>query len=246
MPPLLPPRVPLILGITAITLVGGAALLAAYLLGKSPAYRPCRRACVGFAGFCGFAGIATLLQLAFPLLYQQPYETLLNVGWLALSVGLSVYLLWGARGLKESGGILIILGSTAMMLTLNAWPLLPAPPPLIELAAAWAALGTAYILPYWFLWRKYLSRYIVTRRASTLTLKLALLIMAGYATCTALLFVALFWHGRHPSALLTALAWAGAYYVGITLLSFGSVTVRTLHRRGCFRRWLSLEQQQLG
>ena len=54
---------------------------------------------------------------------------------LALAL-ISVYLLWGARGLKASGGLLIILGSTAIVLIGNALPLLPAPPPLIELAAA--------------------------------------------------------------------------------------------------------------
>lgn len=246
MPSPLPPRVSEITGLVAIVLVGGVALLAAYLLGKSPAYRPCRRASVSFAGFCGFAGVATLLQLAFPFLYQQPYEIFLNVGWLALSVGLSAYLLWGARGPKESGGLLIILGSTAMILLGNAWPLLPAPPPLIELAAAWAAIGTVYALPCWYLWRKYLRGYFVTRKASTFTLKLTLLIMAGYGTGTTLLFVALFWQGRHPVALLSAAAWAGAYYIGITLLSLGDVAARTLHRRGYFQRWLSQERQQLG
>jgi hypothetical protein len=246
MPSPLPLRVSLIVGVIVIALVAGAALLAAYLLGKFPAYRPYRRACASFAGFSGSAAVATLLQLAFPRLNQQPYEVVLNLGWLALSVALSLYLLWGARGLKASGGLLIILGSTAMILIGNAWPLLPAPPPLIEVAAAFVAIGTGYALPYWFLWRRYLSRYFLTRRASIFTLKLAMLITAGYATCTALLFAALFWQGRHPVALLSAFAWAGAYYIGITLLSCGSVAIRSLHRRGYFQRWLYLERQQLG
>jgi len=137
-----------------MALIGGGALLAAYLLGRSPAYRPYRRACVSFAGFCGFAGVATFLNLTFPLLNQQPYDTFVNVAWLALSVALSAYLLWGARGMKETAGLLIPLGSTAMVLIGNIWPLLPAPPPFIELAAIWAALGTVYVLPYWFLWRE--------------------------------------------------------------------------------------------
>jgi len=69
---------------------------------------------------------------------------------------------------------------------------------------------------------------------------------AGYATCTVLTFVALFWQGRHPFALLSAFVWVGAYYAGMTLLSLGSVTVYTLYERGRLRRWLSTDQQQLG
>lgn len=241
----LPPRISLMIGLAAIALVGGAALLAAYLLGTSPAYRHCRRACLSFAGFCGFAGIATLLQAAFPLLYQQPYAIFLNVGWLALSIALSAYLLWGARGPKESGGLLIILGATAIVFLGNAWPLLPARPPLLELAAALSAIGTVYVLPCRVLWRRYLSRYVVTRRPSTFTLKRALLIMAGNATCTVLLFVALYWQGRHPVSLLATTAWAGAYYIGITLLIVGGFAVCALHRHGYFQRWLR-EQEQLG
>lgn len=246
MPAPLPLRISLIIALATMTFVGGAALLAAYLFGKSPAYRPFRRTCVGFAGFCGFAGAATLLQLAFPLLYQVPYEAFLNIGWLALSAVLSGRLLWGARGPKESGALLILLGPTLLFLLGNSWPLLPAPPSFIEMIAAWAAFGTAYVLPFWYLWRRYLSRFFLTSRAVTLTLKLSLLIMAVDATCAALLFGVLFWHGRHPSALPSAFAWAGAYYIGITLLSLGGLAVRTLYGRGYFQRWLKVEQQQLG
>lgn len=121
-------------------------------------------------------------------------------------------------------------------------PLLPAPPSLTEVAAAWATLGTVCVLPLRFLWHRYSRRFVVadSRTTSAFTLKLALCLMAGYATCTGLLFVALFWHGRRPSALPSAFAWAGAYWVGIALLSLGAVTIRTLHRRGYFQRWLSV------
>lgn len=246
MPPRLSPLASLITGLSAMALVGGAALLAAYLLGRFPAYRPYRRACLGFAGFCGFACIATILNFIVPLLDQQPYVTLLNEAWLALSVALTAFLLWGTRGRRESAGLLLLLVPTVLLLVMNAWPLLPAPPPLIEMAAAFAAIGTGYALPFWLLWRRFLSWYSVARKASTFTLRRALLITAGYAACTAFLFAALFWQGRHPIALLSAFGWAGAYYLGITLLSCGSVTIRSLYRRGCFQRWLSKEQQQLG
>lgn len=240
------PRISLLAPLGTLALIGSGALLAAYLLGKFPAYRSYRRAFLSFAGLCGFAAAATLLNLAFPLLYLPPYNTLLNVAWLTLSVALIAYLLWGARGLKETAGLLVLLGTTGMLLIGNALPLIPAPPPLIEVAAAWAALGTAYVLPFRFLWHRCLRRSFVTRRPSTYTLKRALWIMVGYATCAALLFVALYWHGRYPVSLLSAFAWAGAYYVGITLLSLWSVTFYTLYRRGRFQRWLSMEQQQLG
>ena len=244
MPPRLSPLASLITGLSAMALVGGAALLAAYLLGRFPAYRPYRRACLGFAGFCGFACLATVLNFIVPLFNQQPYVTLLNVAWLALSVALSAYLLWGARGRRESSGLLLLLVPTGLLLVMDAWPLLPPPPPLIEVAAAFVAIGTGYALPFWLLWRRYLSRYFLTRKASTFTLKVALLITVGDAACTAFLFATLFWQGRHPTALLSAFAWAGAYYLGITLLSCGGVIIRSLYRRGYFDRWLSKEQQQ--
>jgi hypothetical protein len=240
------PRISPLTTLGTLALTGGGALLAAYLLGKFPAYCSYRRAFLSFAGLCGFAAGATLLNLAFPLLYQPPYTTLLNAAWLTLSEALSAYLLWGARGLKETAGLLVLFGTTGVLLIGNAWPLIPAPPPLIELAAAWAATGTMYVLPSRFLWRRYLSRCLVARRPSTFTLQRALSIMAGYATCTALLFVALFWQGRHPVSLRSAFVWAGAYYAGITLLGLGSVTLYTQYRRGRFQRWLSREQQQPG
>jgi len=244
MPSRLSPLASLITPLAAMALVGGVFLLAAYLLGRFPAYRPFRRACLGFAGQSGFACVATILTFMVPLLNQQPYVTVLNEAWLALSAALTAWLLWGAHGRQESAGLLLLLVPTALLLIVTAWPTLPAPPPLIEVAAAWAALGTVYVLPCWFLWRRYLSRSVVTRRPSTFTLKKALLIMAGYATCTALLCAALFWQGRHPVSLLAATVWAGAYYAGITLLVVGGCTLRALHRRGCFQRWLSKEQQQ--
>lgn len=242
MPPKpLPLPVSLGISIAVLAIVGGGALLAAYIVGKIPAARPFQRALISFTCLCGVAIAATILQVVLPPLNEQPFTSWLGVTGLTASAAISTCLLLGAQGRKESAALLLILGATVFTLVISAWPLLPALPPLTDLFAAWAATGTVFVLPYRFI-RRCLTRRLAIGRSETFTAKMALSMTAGYAVAF-LAFTALAWRGLHPALLPPAFAWAGAGYGAVTLLNIAVLYGYTFYVRGRLQRWLRPEEE---
>jgi hypothetical protein len=237
-----PQAIPLIIGIVTMTLIGCAALVAAHLARKSRRYRSYRSACISFACLSLLAAAGTLLQVALPICNQQPYATWLNVSFLALAGAISASFLCVAHGRHETTSLSLILAPTLMLLVGDIWPALPAPPPLTELAAAYTALGTVLVLPYWLAWRLLHQR--LTGRPSPFTLRRALGFSGLYGACAIVLFVALCWHGHHPTSLPSAFGWAGVANVVVALLLSAGISIYALYRRGRLQRWLSEEQQR--
>lgn len=236
-----PQAISLIIGIVTMTLIGCAALVAAHLARKSRRYRPYRSACISFACLSLLAGAGTLLQVALPMFNQEPYASWLDVSFLALSGAITATFLCVARGRHETASLSLILAPTLMLLAGDIWPSLPTPPPLAEMAAAYTALGTVLVMPYWLAWRLLHQR--LTGRLSPFTLKRALGFSGLYGVCAVVLFVAICWRGHHPTNLPSAFGWAGAAHVVVALLLGAAVSIYALYRRGRLQRWLSMGQQ---
>lgn len=249
-----------VIGLTIFALLTGATLLATRIAERLPQARPILRPLVSATVLFALGGALSGLQLAFPFLDGQPYENLLMIAWLSLSSMVDLCFLWFARNRRESGGLLLILGSTAFPLVWFIPPRLPPHPPFFALGLAWCVIVMVFYLPHRLL-RRRLSRLYPPRPAKqpeaateqdlrlaalyALTPKQALGFETLYALTTSLLAAFIYFKERALLASLPgAFTWAGAVFGVYLLLDLLMAQAGAIHARGGFQRWLAPAQDR--
>jgi hypothetical protein len=230
-------------GLAIFALFTGAALVGVRVAGTVPQWRAFQRPLVCAAVLFALGDALSGLQLAFPALYGQPYENLGMLGWLTLSSIADLCLLWFARGRMESGGVLVILGSTAFALAVLILPTIPPHPPFFALGFAWCLIVTVFFLPYRLLRRRLPGLYPPhpsNAERSVIPSKQAQRLASLYALSTFLLAAFIYFKERWLLASLpVAFAWAGAALGGYLLLDLLVAQTRAMQARGWFQRWLA-------